>query len=286
MARRNLPTSKDKDVEASQAELAVLEGKKNQTQDETLAIAKKKQELVAAFAEVNKQLDEELSVKRAEHVREIDKMEQKYRNVEAALVTIEAVQKETKEKTIRLEGERDSVKVEIAELFDVRTNSKAEVNRLMVLKHNLDESVKDARTDYKELENKILSLQKQLPLLLEQIKTATKEYSDLSALVAAYYSDINELDTRKRKDISVLEQLSKDISDKIKQKADLEMALTKLQDSLEKIKQNISTREADIAAKAGELSRLETRIDEKIIILKEAKKEFTTEHLLRMGIRD
>ena len=275
--RRGLTEAKPQAIEDSQAELAHIESIKNSTQEHVLLIAKNKKELEDAFEDAKKRLDEELTLKRAAHAKEIDDMEQKHRNMEMAVTTMESVQSMTKEETSILEQVRDSVKKDIADLHDEKAKEKAEVTRLQILIHNLGDSVKDARTDYKELQEKIVPLQKDLPLLQSKIKTATEELNTLTAKTSTEREVHNTFVDERIKHEATTASLSRDISEKTKQKADLDIELVDAQKKLSEVKQQAAAIEADMAAKAGDLSRLETRVDDKIAVLKEAKKEFTTD---------
>ena len=285
MSRRNITISKHPDLKASEEELAVLEAAKNTSQGEVLSIAANKKQLEEDFEAAKKRLDEELTLKRAAHAKEMDEMEQKHRNMEMAVITMESVQAMMKEQTATREQVRDSVKKDIADLHDEKVKEKAEVTRLQILVHNLGDSIKDARTDYKELEEKIAPLQKELSILQGKIKDSTEKYSDLSDSVAAYHSEINELDTRKRKDTSILEQLSKEISDKTKQKVDLDIELVDAQKKLSEVKQQAAAVEADANTRAGNAARLEVHVDGKLEHLKELESHFTVEHLARGGYK-
>lgn len=285
MARRDLPTSEDKDVEASQAELAVLEGKKNQTQEETLAVAKNKQELEDAFAAAKKQLDEELQAKRATHAKALDDMEQKHRNIEMALSTIESVHTMTKEETARLEAACNGAKEELLGIQDLLAKDKAEVTRLGILKHNLEEGIKDYRTDLRELNEKIEPLKKEHADLLITWRSTSESNAALTGNMLRSQEVLNKIKEEAEGLTTTLVALGKRIDEKKELLFAANGELIDVQKKVSDHKQAMAALDAEISTKAGNAARLEQHVDKKLTHLKEIEKQFTTEHLARFGYK-
>lgn len=283
MGERRQTISQTPDVEASQAEFAALESEKRKVQEETLAIAKNKQELEAAFKESAAKLDEELHIKRTAHAQALDDMEQKHRNVEAALTMISEVQGLAMTQTKKFEAERDDIKKEVAELNGSVAGSKAEVNRLVLLKHNLNESIADARTDYKDITSKITFKAAELNGLeakLSALKNAHAEFMpQVTAEVNAHKALVEEVAGLQ----TTLRALEIKIEDKQKELSSVNGELMDVQKQVSGHKQSMAEREAEATTKAGNASRLELHVDKKLNHLKELEKQFTTEHLARVG---
>lgn len=283
--RKDITTATAPEIEESQAHLDELEGQKNKVQEDTLAIAQNKQELEAAFETAKQKLDEELALKRTAHAKEIDEMEQKHRNVEMALSTIESVQTMTKEETGRLESERDVLKGEVVALVETRAKESAEVNRLGILKHNLNESIADARTDYREIEAKIEPLKKEFAIITAALSASNETNASLISDLFKRQQEhdhiagvIKNLETK-------ADSLTREIHEKKEALPVLNEQLLNIQKEVIEHKAVMAKKEEEINTRNSNAALLEQRVNKNLEHLRGIQDNFTVERLASHGYK-
>lgn len=286
MGRRDIPkTSETPDVEESRAALDVLEGQKNTAQTEVLAIAENKKELEEAFDVAKKRLDTELENKRAEVAREMQLLEDSITKAESNMeVVIQAKEKaldelaDVEKSLTTAQGELENAQGEVSDV-------KSRLNDLMASENDLKETLKDYRADLKALQDKIGPLSKEVQDLEAKFAVMTREYSDASIKFESANTEhvgiVTSIDLR-------TVELSKLLSDITEKKTALDAASSELinvQKEVADQKQAMADKESAMNEKMGNLGRLEVRVEEKLAALDEVKKQFTSEHLERMGIK-
>lgn len=285
MAGRHKQTSQDPDVEASQAELAALENRKSKTQEELLALFDEKKKFVADFEDLKKKTIEEMAAKRAVNAKSIDDMEQKHRNIEMALTTIESVQKMTIEESVKLEAHRDALKKEVGELTETRVKEEKELKRLGEEQATLKETIKTTHSDLKDLHFK-----------LEPVK---RDITDLQAKKEALISH-NEGAEVKHKNFEIVKT---SLENEIKAKTeefnsltdaikDRKGALVNVQADLAEVEKKAADHKVyidkttiDINNRLEAAGRLEQLVDGKRDHLKQLEALFSTERLAKYGYK-
>lgn len=285
MAHRERRTATNQTVEASQAELAVIEGAKNTAQDAVLSIAANKKQLEADFETAKKKMDEELTLKREQATAEIRKLDEtiaaKKAEVNAATQVATIVIEETKQ----LETTRDIVQKQLTESNEKLSAANTEVSRLAVLQHNLNDSVKDIRGDYKDAETKLIGVNKELSEVTAKVTELAGSHDRLLSSVTVYKSDISKFEEITKSYSVAHKKLDSEIQTKIAQKATLDTEVIEVQKQVSQHKQDMAARDAESTTRAGNAARLEQHVDAKLKHLKELEKAFTTEHLARGGYK-
>ena len=202
-----------------------------------------------------------------------------------AVSTDEEYQKIVKEETTRLEAVRESVKKDIADLHDQKVKETEEISRLKAVEQKLRESVTGLTHDVVDLQEKIAPLEKELPALGAKIKSATENLNSIVGRTANQKEAHDTFVAHKAKLEADVAQLSKELENKTKQKANLDIELIDTQKKIAEHKQQMTDRETEANTRAGNAARLELHVNEKLAHLKELESHFTTEHLARTGYK-
>lgn len=283
MRDRRQRTAVNPTVEASQAELAVIEAAKNTSQGEVLSLAANKKQLEADFEVAKQKLDAELALKREQFNVEILLLEGSLATKKAEIEIATKKSIEVTEETKQLETTRNTVQKQLTESNEKLSAANTEVTRLMVLQHNLNDSIKDARTDYKDAETKLVASNKDLADILVTVKSATENNATIVNNIFNNNDTYKKLLYAKQEVEETLSKLDKELQTKIDQKAALDADLIEVQKQVSQHKQDMATLDAESATRAGNASRLEVHVDGKLKHLKALEKEYTTEHLARGG---
>lgn len=283
--RRTNQQAVDPDVEQSAAELARLQGEQSTVQTATEAIAGNKKKLEEDFAEASKRLAEELAAKRDEASRLIKVYRQQ----------IEQMATDRDNATIEAQKARDSADTERKALADVR----AQASILAQDASRLREDIKGLITDKEALSKENKSLTLNVKALEDERKDLGGKITDLkwtlngtNSTLAVRNGDLerakNEheaLDSSKTDKVDAVNALSRQINDK-------KTAITKAQEDLIALQKQAADQTAAMQKEkeerdqqVGNAARLEQRVDQKLNQLREAEKEFTTEHLARIGYK-
>lgn len=285
MAGRHKQTSQDPDVEASQAELAALENRKSKTQEELLALFDEKKKFVADFEDLKKKTIEEMAAKRAVNAKSIDDMEQKHRNIEMALTTIESVQKMTIEESVKLEAHRDALKKEVGELTETRVKEEKELKRLGEEHSTVKDTIKTTHNELKDLHFKLEPKKTELKEIEAKVAAHTKEYADLSGSVAGYQEDVSKLIELKTKLAKEVDGYNREIGDKQSGLAKAESDLSEIEKKAADHKVYIDKATIDINNRLEAAGRLEQLVDGKRDHLKQLEALFSTERLAKYGYK-
>lgn len=189
----------------------------------------------------------------------------------------------TKEETARLERACNGAKEELLGIQDLLAKDKAEVTRLGILKHNLEEGIKDYRTDLRELNEKIEPLKKELEIVTSGLSAANKTNANLVSDILKRQQEHDHI-AGIVKDLEITaDSLTKEISGKKESLSVANAELIEVQKKVAEHKQAMATLDTESSTKAGNAARLEQHVDKKLVHLKEIEKQFTTEHLARFG---
>lgn len=286
MTRSVTIQSRDEELENARVERDIIEGQKNTLQTEVLGIAKNKQDLEANFEFAKRKLDEEFTNKKEILDQEIKKLEgdcvtlrnQKIKfeaeinfaiqEKEKAINDKEIHQKEAKEiftKKDVLSVEHLNLVKSTSELNQKINELKPTISTLEIEKSSLSKEVFELATERDEISTNIIELKNQSIVEEKKLKIFTDENSEVT----------KNLDEGKK----TFEEIKTFISQ-------AQAELLEVQKKVADHTQKMQDREGEVNVRMGNLIRLENRVDEKMERLSEAKKEFTTEHLSRMGIKD
>lgn len=287
--RRDMNTTKDPDVEASQAELHDLEGAKSTVQTELLETAEGKQRLEESFEVRKREIEDELAIRRRE--AEIEK-EAIDRGVLASLEEKKGIDKtiETlKGNIVSLSEEETSLQIRVRECNETTVKASNDMVRLTAQRDTLQEEVDPLLATVTEAQKKFDILTADVEILEERKKTLTE---DTSVLATSYSETKIAHDTlsvtyeaNKKEAATEIEKLDALVSEK---KTELIAATSNLEtvqkDTEKTIKE--SQEKEDLANKRLEsATRLEATVDMKLEHLREVEKAFTTEHLLKYGYK-
>lgn len=285
MALRKQSPSIDPDVEASRAELDTLEGAKNTAQQDVLVIAENKKRLESDKEETIKRLDDEIAGRQKDsedasiaHAQLISRLSKEKEDAEKARDT--AVQnKET--------AEQDAVTAQkqAADEIDKKKVITDSIAALMTQEAAIRRSVKNAALDLERDETRSTEVKKELADIEAKLM-ATKDEHNSS--VESFASEKKEHETlltskeAKQKEITILDA---SITDKNTKLTALTAEVTILENKRSEHETVMKQREDDANKRMANATNLEQRVDGKLEQLKEAEKEFTTDHLARMGYR-
>lgn len=284
--RREQIAGVDPDTEAARIEIAAIEGDKTNLQSTIDEMASNKKRMEADFEVAKKKIDDELIQKR----KETD--EEKLR--------LSATNDTLRRSNSELEVSNFSLNATARNLADLEGVLKSSVTKLTAAKEQLEIDIKNAKESFSDLDKKI--------------SDKATEHFNLSAKYVLLSKDVSELEAKKietgtahvnlQADVAMARSSLKGLTDAKKTtedahagvKTELEDArklLSNVNDEVFRAQRELATyreqkrqEEADMATKAGNLSRLEVAVDAKMLLFKEAKAHFTTEELLRMGIKD
>lgn len=287
----------NKDVEASQAELLMLESQKNAIQNDVLAIADDKKRLERERDEKIDSIEKELAQKRAdaaEAIRLLDAgvISAKERKAQAErdlMSTVSGNVKKDLEKAITERDaameQRDAEQTKLAQARELRVAEEAKVKELSESKATIALDIDIAqkrRTDIFE-ENK--KLEADLPAKRIEFKQLTQDCEKEGEHVKKLAELNLEADaTLKAKDADIekknasLVELSTKIAALGNDVADLEKHIAARKESADKT-------DAESTTRAGNAAKLEQHVDDKLAHLKELESQFTTERLARAGYR-
>lgn len=297
MARREQAPSQDKDVEASQAELAVLDGEKSKTHDEVLVVINDKKRLEKERDELVSKIDKEVTQKRKaadEEIALLDKavIAARERKSQAERDLMASVSGNVKKDLAQAITDRDAAvkerdieQAKLAEVRTARTTEEAEVTRLQGLKQNLSDGIADARSDLKNLEGEKKKLEDDLPAKRAEFEQTKKDHVAETSRGGALLTTNNKLHQQNVAKNAELDGVLKQINERNGALIELTNKITEVEKELADKKEEVKKLDADSAERAGNAARLEQHVDEKLAHLKELESHFTTERLAKYGYK-
>jgi chromosome segregation ATPase len=277
--------SQHPDVEALQAELAVLEGQKGIILNEVLAISADKKRLTEEFDAEKVRIDEELAQKHREGGAELEILDRAIATAREQKTTAELEAENARKVADALNTVRDTHQAAVAALTTTQeaiATQTEELSRLIVSKELKGQIAQhtEALTSLKEMaqavETEIAANQEQLRLISADVTHTLGLFDELKA----EHGKMGEHKETLVKELGeVLDQVTKrsevlaGINGKI---ADIETQVADHTAAME-------AKEAAITERMANAARLEAHVDEKLQHLKELENRFTTEHLARMG---
>ena len=286
MSRKESQTNQDPDLEALQSEKENVEGQKNTLQTEVLGIAQNKKELEANFENAKNHLQDEFDLKK-------QTLEKEIADLEVRCATLRLKIKGAEEESEQAINEKNKVVVDKEfhqnEYTRIKTESEKEnvvhtkllqenkilTENIVISKSELERYTKEKNTFLKE----IFDLKKVKGEVFEENVIAEKKLADAREELVKITRKQNEVLEETVIENQSLEKVQKQVSDE-------QIKLLDIQKKVSEHESQMQKRESEVNEKMGNLSRLEIRVDSKLEQLKEIKKEFTTEHLARMGYKD
>lgn len=285
MGRREQTTPLDPETEEARAQEAVdlLEGHKNTLQSEITALAENKKQFEADFADSKQKMESELVLAREEI------------NAEKLRIngSNETFKRENKELKIQNEILKEAYTANTARLdgveFIIQNDKK--------VKEQLESDIQSLKNTIESDSRKSKGLISEISLLEDRVGVLIRQTDEYEKRIAESSENLKKTQEHHAKSTLSLKEISSDKSEietELAQlKSEIEIARTKIsavndelfraQGELASVKSEKQKLDTDTATKAGNLARLEARVEEKMIQLKEAETHFTTEHLARVG---
>lgn len=283
--RRPQTVAHDPKVEASRAELDIIEGQKNTAQVGVLAIAENKKRLEANFEETRTHLDTEISARKKElaafdktHKERMGTYEKEERDARDARDEAAIAQKSA-------EKDLEGVQASIGEQQDKKKSIDESVKSLEATEKHLHASIAHLAPGLRVVENKSAKAAQELAKLKLKIVDLEAKYAEQAVLNATEYQEYESLKgqkTKREEEIAYLDKIFAEISKKIWEG---EERLVKVQNEHSLHEQEMVKREDMVNERLGNATRVEIRVDQKLDQLKQAETEFTTEHLTRIGYK-
>lgn len=276
----------DQDTEVVRAEKDSIEGHKNTLQAEVLVIAENKKKLEAQFKESKKQLEEEFIAKKNE--------------LDSGFILLQKRNQTAKNELEKSENDSMHAMNRTAQLIKEK-NSLAEEVTLYITKKD------STKKEYLIAEGEKISLKREIALLTPQLEKINGQISESNLALKKILSDKES----QLLEVSILEKKTSDLKNELKhienslvenskkitisgrEKIDAESKLSIIKNeleiaekNLEQVRANAKSQSESIGEKMESLVRLQSYVDDRLQLFKEAKALFSTEQLVRMGIKD
>lgn len=278
--------SQHPDVEALQAELAVLGGQKGIILNEVLAISADKKRLTEEFDADKARLDEELAQKHREGGAELEILDKAIATAKAQTAEAEreaAAARQTADSLATVHAAHEEATAQLSSIWEAIQTRSGEVARLTAAEEELrgtiaqhTEALATLKEDAQAIEAEIADNQEHLRLIAAEVAHTIGLFDELKA-------EHGKLGTHK-------EALVKELGDVLDQVTKRSEALAGINGQIADIEKQVAEHTAAMAEKEaalneriGKASRLEAHVDEKLQHLKELENRYTTEHLARMG---
>ena len=283
--RRIQSTPQDPDVEESRAELEHLEGKKNTAQTDVLAIAENKKQLEADFEESKKRLDTQITEKKEEFQRVTNSFSKLVLITTASQKEAELARDKAIEERKHAEKDLETIRMDVASSTGKKESVDELVKSLTSIEQRLRSSIAHLAPQERTLEVRKAKLSHEVADLEKKVAELIDSYSrthathvseqhaheELKASRGTVESDLNGAKDR-------LAQIKEEITTS-------ESALTDVQKKRAEHEAEMQKRESAANERMANATHLEQRINVKLEQLKDAEKEFTVEHLARIGYK-
>lgn len=285
MGRRELGSTQDPDVEASSAELERLKSEQNTVQTETLAIATNKKILEEGFESEKERLEQEVEEKRIDSESKIAAYEFQRKRFEDLRDAADGMAQESKklaaaeaqklnklqqdivsaqEEFQKIKNDITLIRESVLEATHSLESHQSSIVDLSKKHSSLQESVSTSKSSLKELQGKYDEL-------FQSHETLKTEHSGISDSLASKTESIKQIDKDIASGQQTLSELKGQLADVQKQSVEQTAAMQK-----EKTERDIQV---------GNAARLIEKAEKHISILGSLEKEFTTEHLVRVGYK-
>lgn len=286
MRRNGHTTTAHPDTEQAAAELASIVGEKHTVQTEVLSLAQNKKELTETFETEKARMEEELETARKELAQFLYDSEQKHRNIQSAIIVAEAIRDEVIAGNKKLEERKQVFEPEIIALETRKATLIIDVGELETSFSDLQKLITKDEDALAVLNKKKDAAQKDITTLEQQKTDKEKEHSSLSVKVGAHADSVDGLLGVKQQLETDITGIEKSISAKKENLEILRLEEIKVQTKIQEHKDSIAKEDTRINDRLGVLAHAENRAGQQLELLKEAKSHFTSEQLLRVGIRE
>lgn len=285
MRRDNL-TAKDPDVEAAQAELEKISSEKNNLQAEITHLADTKKRLIDEFEQGKRRMDEGLSAKRIEIETEISTLRTSCDSLRVGNKDLEESKSKLTENNAALLSENTLLNEANAKKRAERNILEKEIRDGQSTLLSLDKKCHDLDESLTSLEKTRIDLASRISALEETNKKLKKEADNLLLERADHRSSLKASVDEKVLSEAALAESKKNIENDRAELVRLQAEIFKAQGDLASYKAEKQEEENKIHEKMGNLARLEASVEAKLELFKAAKEHFTSEELLKMGIRN
>ncbi len=285
MGRRNNSEPQDPKVEEASTELESIVGQKKSVEAEITSTVTNKKRLEQEYEDRKREIEDDLAIRKREVEKEkanLDNQNLFLRDENKKLEQSKQIlQKEHDTfviiiKTISEQSERDKKALEIIS---------SDVARLTKEKNELQQSINNFTPQVVALESKIAVLQIEYDKLEKAKKETTTIHTTLSTELVEIkksHSSLTASKDIKQKEINDLDVQIKDTKDKL---IIAQSELAEIVNLIQSKKEDLDKRETDLNTRMGNAQRLEVHVSEKLDHLKEIEKQFTNEHLARVGYK-
>lgn len=284
MGRRN-ETTKDTETEVASSELEHIENTKHTVQSEVLTIADQKKRLEESYGERKREIEDDLAISKRQAEQEKESLSGQNVTLKNENTKLEQANIELRAKNSNLVSERDVLVKDIERSKVELEKLKSGIVPLVEEKKELQKSINDLspklavmQERYSILNRDVIDLEKRKKMIIDDhavnIAGLKKVTDSHNALVIARDSKQKEVD-----DIDALLKDKKEALDKSKiEVSDFERIIIHFKQEMDKKTEETNTKMKNAA-------NLEIHVDEKLTHLKEIEKQFTNEHLARMGYK-
>lgn len=285
MALRAQPQAQDPSLEDSRQEAESLEGRKAAAQTEVLAIAQDKKRIEEDKTNVITALDADILDKQEQSRRATDAHAKLMATHAAQRTEAEAATAAARDALHSAEKDRDNLHQVCAVLSDEKATLEASIATLSAQEGQLKASVADLMREKEIDEKRITALRGEIVAVEAKLASSTTAHSKMQSDTAAErhaHSVLLSTKEGKQKELAALELT---LGEKTKTVSDLQNGIAELETKKSQLEAECSKRDDESNARLGAATRLETRVDGKLTQLKEAEKEFTIDHLSRIGYK-
>lgn len=285
MALRPQPQAQDSSLEDSRQEAEALEGRKSAAQTEVLGIAEDRKRVEAEKQSSIDKLDSEIA-DRKEQSRVAEEAHTKLMAIHAAQrIEAEAATASARDAQHSAEKDRDNLYRMCDALLEDKAALGASIATLSAQEGQLKASVADLSREKEIDEKRVTVLKGEIAELETKLASSTAAHSKMQSDTAAErhaHGVLLSTKDGKQKELAALELT---IGEKTKTVSDLQNNITELETKKSQLESECIKRDDESNARLAAATRLETRVDGKLTQLKDAEKEFTVDHLSRIGYK-